>query len=561
MMRHADYLNAATAEAEAVAACYENIFECIERVAHFFFNLVLMIVYVDIPASFPRASLFVCSLIPLTVLVHYSRATETRKLLEKRIRCERTYVSSLADILENTLTFRGLGATNVQKAFGHDTQAFSAAHLTAVKYTVVTKERIELLQGVILAIILAVTAYEVREGRLSTGGAVGLLNAFMTGTWASHPRKAYALLPEIMLTSLLFLIAGTADITSLSQIALRMKFCTEGLRMVGRILNYPTDAHKIAHQMSLRTDYLLNYMQRCSAPDFSQKSPFTDCHQEGYQEREYDEDQARDKSSPIGTMEKEASLEWLNTVSLQGTRHLSSSRKALASAHGQEATKGVGTFRCAIKLSCTFRLGGIVLLKGPTDEEADMLFKLISGINTIDAENIEATYVPPTLSYAYVAEMPVMLEGSIMKNLMLGVRSSMHGKPPSTDEAWHIAKRCGLDEEYLFAPETFNVGKGGRNLPMVARQAICIARGILTDPSVLMLHKPVAVLTPAMRENAFGIFSDFVKFGGLRGMLAQTVRHHGNRPLDYLLGQCFQGRAECLERRKDLFCGLSLGYW
>lgn len=36
---------------------------------------------------------------------------------EKRIQCERTYVSSLADILENTLTFRGLGATNVRKVF------------------------------------------------------------------------------------------------------------------------------------------------------------------------------------------------------------------------------------------------------------------------------------------------------------------------------------------------------------------------------------------------------------------------------------------------------------
>ena len=96
MMRHADYLNAATSEAEAVAACYENIFECIERITHFGFTLPLMIIYVDIPAQFPRASLFVLSLIPLTFLVHLSRATETRILLEKRIRSERTYVSSLA---------------------------------------------------------------------------------------------------------------------------------------------------------------------------------------------------------------------------------------------------------------------------------------------------------------------------------------------------------------------------------------------------------------------------------------------------------------------------------
>ena len=164
-------------------------------------------------------------------------------------------------------------------------------------------------------------------------------------------------------------------------------------------------------------------------------------------------------------------------------------------------------------------------------------FKLICGIHTTDSENIKTTYIPPILSYAYVAEMPVMLEGSIVKNLLLGVRSSLHGRPPSVQDAWKVAERCGLDEEYLHAPETFNVGKSGRNLPMAARQAICIARGILTDPSVLMLQKPVAVLPPDMREKVFQLFGDFVKLGGLKGVLSGKLRQHSDGPLDYLLGR------------------------
>ena len=117
-------------------------------------------------------------------------------------------------ILRNAYSYRCVSyATRLQ----------SSAHLHAVTYTVVTKERIELMQGIILginrprfvahvrlssrtitistfdsdhctfsillllfppqhkAVIFFITALDVRGGNLTTGGAVGLLNAFLTG--------------------------------------------------------------------------------------------------------------------------------------------------------------------------------------------------------------------------------------------------------------------------------------------------------------------------------------------------------------------------------------------
>jgi hypothetical protein len=147
MMRHADYLNAATSEVESVATCYEAIFPAIEKCFHFVLNLLLVIIYVDIPAGAPIAVFLILSLLPITLVVHWKRAHTTRQMLEKRIICERTYVSSLADIIENTATFRGLGASNVRKAFANDTEAYAKTHLAAVLYTVLTKERIELAQA------------------------------------------------------------------------------------------------------------------------------------------------------------------------------------------------------------------------------------------------------------------------------------------------------------------------------------------------------------------------------------------------------------------------------
>ena len=41
-------------------------------------------------------------------------------------------------------------------------------------------------------------------------------------------------------------LTGSGDVVFLSEVMLKLKFCTEGLRMVGRILNFPTDAHRSA---------------------------------------------------------------------------------------------------------------------------------------------------------------------------------------------------------------------------------------------------------------------------------------------------------------------------
>ena len=94
--------------------------------------------------------------------------------------------------------------------------------------------------------------------------------------------------------------------------------------------------------------------------------------------------------------------------------------------------------------------------------------------------------------YAYVSEKPVLLEGSVLKNLMLGVdaeRARHSSRELTPSDAWEIAQLCGLPRVFVRAPESFNVGKGGRNLPCAAQQAICIARAILADAHVLLLNR------------------------------------------------------------------------
>ena len=127
-----------------------------------------------------------------------------------------------------------------------------------------------------------------------------------------------------------------------------------------------------------------------------------------------------------------------------------------------------------VRISARFKLGGFFQLKGPTEEDADILLRLVAGVDITETKDTGSIYVPPFLLYTYVPDSPVLLEGSILKNLLLSVSSEDRESDdePSAEQAWQIAQKCGLDDEYLHAPESFNVGKAGRNLPATARQVV-----------------------------------------------------------------------------------------
>ena len=109
--------------------------------------------------------------------------------------------------------------------------------------------------------------------------------------------------------------------------------------------------------------------------------------------------------------------------------------------------------------------------------------------------------------------------GSILKNLLVGVEKVQGREPAGADEAWEVARRCGLPEEFLHAPDSFSVGKGGRNLPVGARQILSIVRVLMTDADVIMLHKPTALLNSEETKAINTVLKQYADFGGLWGML------------------------------------------
>jgi hypothetical protein len=67
------------------------------------------------------------------------------------------------------------------QVFSQDTENFADAHLDAIKYAVVTKERIELFQGLFVAAIFLCSAVLVNSGKMSKGQAAGLIQVVIVG--------------------------------------------------------------------------------------------------------------------------------------------------------------------------------------------------------------------------------------------------------------------------------------------------------------------------------------------------------------------------------------------
>ena len=291
----------------------------IEKGAHFVLNLIM------ITCVMPISCVFVLSLIPISVGFHWLRSHRTRELLLARLSAQRAYVSTLADIAENSAVIRGLGgAPRVRQAFAVDTRGFAEAHLAAVKFVVVTKERIELCQGLILAGIFFATGSLVNDGRISKGQAAGLIQAYLT---------------------------GSADVVFLSDVMLNLKFCTEGLRMVSRILNLPTDAHHLSSSCDDTTRFFIKHMHlrppasvgeaaRAASPPRAAMPPAPPASARASGAaggggdgavagaEPHDESWASDAGA-----EEAARFEWMNTIMLRQTVLVDSGRKSLLGAH------------------------------------------------------------------------------------------------------------------------------------------------------------------------------------------------------------------------------------
>ena len=153
-------------------------------------------------------------------------------------------------------------------------------------------------------------------------------------------------------------------------------------------------------------------------------------------------------------------------------------------------------------LSYDFRRGSFYLIGGPSGIGKSTLLRLINRLEEPQSGDIlfnnrsVYSYIAPVLrrSILYIQQTPTAIDGSVRDNLLLpfSFKSNREIEKPNDD----ILKR------YLDTLLLAGVGleDAGLNLSVGQLQRLCLIRGLLLSPEILLLDEPTSALDDESRN-------------------------------------------------------------
>ena len=143
--------------------------------------------------------------------------------------------------------------------------------------------------------------------------------------------------------------------------------------------------------------------------------------------------------------------------------------------------------------------GSIIAIVGPSGAGKSTLIDLILGILDPAEGKIEISGVSPKVAsemwsgaISYIPQSVSVIEGTIRENVGLGYPL----KAATDQRVWEVLKRSQLSQVVMSLKDSLdsNVGEGGANLSGGQRQRLGIARGLFTEPKLLVLDEATSAL-------------------------------------------------------------------
>lgn len=162
---------------------------------------------------------------------------------------------------------------------------------------------------------------------------------------------------------------------------------------------------------------------------------------------------------------------------------------------------------------------------GPNGAGKSTLLKTVAGLLPVDQGrisfgDIDITNIPPNRrvhqGIVYIPEgRGIFAPLTVMENLLLGIY-------PKRNELSNAEKREKLESIFnLFPVLESRLKQKAGNLSGGQQQMLAIARGVLTDPKVLMLDEPSLGLAPMVIEEIFQSLQTLNRDKGLTVVLAE----------------------------------------
>jgi len=172
--------------------------------------------------------------------------------------------------------------------------------------------------------------------------------------------------------------------------------------------------------------------------------------------------------------------------------------------------------------------GAVLVVRGPSGAGKSTLLRILARLQPCISGEVllkgrSWREIPGTewrSEVHYVAQKPVLFDGSVADNLAVPFESRMLREKKSFDS--ERAKAC-LEELMLSAPGFLR--QDARTLSGGEAARLVFARALLVGPSVLLLDEPAAPLDGESREAFYRVLTKWLKASGRAAVL---VSHDGD---------------------------------
>ena len=175
-------------------------------------------------------------------------------------------------------------------------------------------------------------------------------------------------------------------------------------------------------------------------------------------------------------------------------------------------------------LSLSIHKGAFYLVKGPSGAGKTTFLRLINRLEEPISGEIRFrnkpfdSYSPPVLrrSLLYIQQTPTVVDGSVEENLLLpfSFKKNLHPAQPHRKKLNNLLRDVHLQDVGL--------NDHAMNLSVGQIQRLCLVRGLLLSPEILLLDEPTSALD---RESAQAVMALIERLNVESGLTILIVTH------------------------------------
>lgn len=178
----------------------------------------------------------------------------------------------------------------------------------------------------------------------------------------------------------------------------------------------------------------------------------------------------------------------------------------------QDINIGTHTGDGPIKMSgrVTINPGNLVAVIGPRSSGKSTFLKILGGAILPNPEDF---FIPSHLTVLHVQPEPLFFSGTLMDNLLFGYNDAHDAAAKS--RVIRICTRLGLSRDVLSKIKSPDALHWSSVLSFSQRALINLARALIANPNVLIIHRPTDYLDEAAQSAIMAVLHEFVEKRGI----------------------------------------------